>query len=117
MRSRRHVRVEYDGELVAESSAPYLLFEPPLPVRYYLPPEDVRTDLLRPSATRTVCAYKGHASYWSLDTTGEDIAWSYRQPLREAAEVTDRLAFFNERVDVIVDGTPLPPSETPWSRR
>lgn len=117
VRSRRHVRVEHEGEFIAESSDPYLLFEPPLPVRYYLPPEDVRTDLLRPSPTKTVCAYKGHASYWTLNTTGEDIAWSYPQPLREAAEVTDRFAFFNEHVDVIVDGTLLPPPETPWSRR
>lgn len=115
--SRRHVCVEHDGELIAESSDPYLLFEPPLPVRYYLPPEEVRTDLLRPSETESVCAYKGHASYWSLNTTGEDIAWSYPQPLREAAQVTDRLAFFNEHVDVIVDGTLLPRPETPWSRR
>jgi uncharacterized protein (DUF427 family) len=53
VRSSRHVRVERDGELLAESSSPCLLFEPPLPVRYLLPPQDVRTDLLRPSATTT----------------------------------------------------------------
>jgi uncharacterized protein (DUF427 family) len=46
------VRVESDGQVLAESSVPYLLFEPPLPVRYYLPPEDVRADLLRPSDTK-----------------------------------------------------------------
>src|SRR5215216_4870377 len=65
--SSRHVRVERDGRVLAESSTPYLLFEPPLPVRYYLPREDVRTDLLRPSEKRTSCAYKGEASYWALD--------------------------------------------------
>jgi uncharacterized protein (DUF427 family) len=113
--STRHVRVEHDGEVLAESSAPYLLFEPPLPVRYYLPREDVRGDLLAPSETRTFCAYKGEASYLSL--AGEDVAWTYPQPLREAAEVTDRIAFFNEHVDIVVDGTPLGRPQTPWSRR
>jgi uncharacterized protein (DUF427 family) len=112
----RHIRVERDGEVLAESTTPYLLFEPPLPVRYYLPPEDVATGLLRPSTTTTFCAYKGQASYWSVEGE-DDVAWSYREPLREAAEVTDRIAFFNERVDIVVDGTPLERPVTPWSRR
>ena len=116
VRSTRHVRVEHDGELVAESHEPYLLFEPPLPVRYYLRREDVRSDLLRPSETRSVCAYKGHAAYLSLETA-PDVAWTYPQPLREAAEVTGRIAFFNEHVDVVVDGARLPRPVTPWSRR
>jgi uncharacterized protein (DUF427 family) len=90
------------------------VFEPPLPVRYYLPVEDVRTDLLRPSDSRTFCAYKGQASYWSLD--GVDVAWTYLEPLREAAEVTGRIAFFNERVDLVVDGVRLERPWTPWSR-
>ncbi len=112
----RHVRVELDGEVLAESSAPYLLFEPPLPVRYYLAPEDVRTDLLRPSDTRTFCAYKGQASYLSYGEAA-DLAWTYPAPLREAAEVTGRIAFFNERADVVVDGARLERPITPWSRR
>ena len=114
--STRHVRVEHDGELIAESHDPYLLFEPPLPVRCYLRREDVRTDLLRPSETRSVCAYKGHAAYLSLETA-PDVAWTYPQPLREATEVTGRVAFFNEHVDVVVDGVRLPRPVTPWSRR
>jgi uncharacterized protein (DUF427 family) len=114
--SSRQVRVERDGELLAESTTPYLLFEPPLPVRYYLSPDDVAIDLLRPSATKTFCAYKGQASYWSLPGE-DDVAWTYPKPLREAAEVTDRLAFFNERVELVVDGTPLERPVTPWSRR
>jgi uncharacterized protein (DUF427 family) len=114
--SSRHVRVERHGDVLAESTTPHLLFEPPLPVRYYLPPQDVSPGLLRPSATKTFCAYKGQASYWSLEQE-EDIAWSYPKPLREAAEVTDRIAFFNERVDLVVDGVPLGRPVTPWSRR
>lgn len=114
--SSRSVRVEHDGELLAASSRPYLLLEPPLPVRYYLPPEDVNWELLRPSSTRTVCAYKGQASYWSLENEG-DIAWSYPEPLREASEVKNRIAFFNERADLVVNGTRLDRPVTPWSPR
>ena len=77
--SSRQVRVETGGELIAESSDPCLLFEPPLPVRYFLPPEDVRRDLLRPSDTKTLCAYKGQASYWSLEGE-DDLVWSYPEP-------------------------------------
>jgi uncharacterized protein (DUF427 family) len=114
--SSRNVRVVRDGQVLAESTSPYLLFEPPLPVRYYLPPSDVSLDLLRPSPTRTFCAYKGQASYWSLQDEA-DIAWTYPSPLREAAEVTDRIAFFNERVGLVVDGRELERPVTPWSRR
>jgi uncharacterized protein (DUF427 family) len=112
----RHVVVEADGRTLADSTQPALLFETGLPVRYYLPPEDVALDLLEPSETRTTCAYKGHtSSYWALN--GVDVAWSYAEPLREAAEVTGRIAFFNELVDIAVDGVPLERPTTPWSRR
>ena len=112
--SSRHVVVSEAGRTLADSARPILLFEPPLPVRYYLPPEDVATDLLAPSDTASTCAYKGRASYLALD--GRDIAWLYLEPLREAAEVTGRIAFFNERVDITVDGEPAARPETPWSR-
>jgi uncharacterized protein (DUF427 family) len=115
-RSSRHVRVEVAGVRLAESSTPVLLFEPPLPVRFYLDPADVDTDLLRPSSTQSSCAYKGRADYWSLDGHS-DIAWSYAEPLRDAADVAGRIAFFNERVDLVVDGRPLDRPVTPWSRR
>jgi uncharacterized protein (DUF427 family) len=113
--SSRQVRVEAGGEVLAESTNPYLLFEPPLPVRYYLPREDVRTDLLRPSDRITFCAYKGQASYWSF-ADEEALVWSYLQPLRDAVEVTGRMAFFNERVDIVVDGARAERPLTPWSR-
>ena len=114
--SSRQVRVERDGQVLAESSEPCLLFESPLPVRYYLPREDVRMDLLRPSEKRSFCAYKGQASYLSLEDVA-DIAWSYPEPLREAAEVAGRIAFLNEETDIAVDGKPLERPVTPWSRR
>lgn len=106
-RSTKNVRIEVDGEVLAESSQPRLLFETGLPTRYYLPADDVRTDLLTATDTHTWCAYKGQASYWSAtvsDRTLSDLVWSYPDPLVEATEVRDLLCFLNERVDVFVDG-------------
>ncbi len=117
--SSRHVRLELDGTLLAESMRPTLLFETMLPLRFYLPREDVSVDLV-PSATRTTCAYKGRASYLSPVVGGEavlDLAWTYEQPLREAAQVAGLVAFFDERVDVVIDGVRRERPVTPWSRR
>jgi uncharacterized protein (DUF427 family) len=110
----RRVRVEHAGAVLAQSTRPYLLFETGLPVRYYLPPADVDTAAMARTGTRSTCAYKGHASYWAH--AGEDVAWFYPEPQREAAEIQDRIAFFNERVDIIVDGERLVRPKTPWSR-
>ena len=112
--SSRHVRVEWEGRLLAESSRPLLLFETLLPVRFYLPRADVVVDL-EPTDTVSYCAYKGRASYFSVPDGPADVAWTYHQPLREAEPVTDRIAFFNERVDVIVDGRRRERPVTPWS--
>jgi uncharacterized protein (DUF427 family) len=101
--STRHIRVESKGRLLAESSRPLLLFETFLPVRVYLPRADIVVDL-EPTDTVSYCAYKGRASYFSVPDGPADVAWTYHQPLREAEPVTDRIAFFNERVDIIVDG-------------
>jgi uncharacterized protein (DUF427 family) len=117
LQSSRHVRLELDGELLAESTRARMLFETLLPTRFYLPPEDVRAEMVS-SATQTTCAYKGHASYLSPVVKGSqvpDLAWTYEQPLREAAEVAGLVAFFDERVDVLVDGTPRTRPVTPWS--
>lgn len=115
----RHVLVQLEGRVLAESTRPYLLFETNIPVRFYMPREDVRWENLQPSDTTSYCAYKGQASYWSVDgggTAGADVAWTYERPLREAAEIAGRIAFFSERADVVVDGRPLPRPRTPWSR-
>ena len=118
MPTSRHIRVRVDGELVAESSRAKALFETGLPTRWYLPPEDVRTDLLLPSDTKTRCAYKGLASYCSVRVGGEvaeDLVWYYPDPTREAQDVKDLLCFFNEKVDVEVDGEPEERPPTQWS--
>ncbi len=102
LRSERQVRVEVDGTTVAESSRPMMLIETWLPVRWYLPREDVRTDLLTPSGTRTICAYKGIASYLSADGV-PDVAWFYPDPLHDALPVKDLLCFWRP-AKVYVDG-------------
>jgi len=117
--SSRHVRLELDGQLLAQSSRPALLFETMLPTRYYLPREDISAELV-PSSTRTYCAYKGQASYWSAALDGRqlpDIAWTYPDPLHDAAQVRGLVAFFTERIDVILDGERLERPVTPWSAR
>jgi uncharacterized protein (DUF427 family) len=115
--SSRRIRLELDGQVLAESSRPMLLFETMLPVRYYLPREDIRAELV-PSDTRTYCAYKGQASYWSARVGGAlvpDLAWTYREPLTDASRVGGLVAFFNERVDTVLDGQRSERPVTPWS--
>jgi uncharacterized protein (DUF427 family) len=112
--SSRHVRVETGGQLLADTTRPVLVFETYLPTRFYLPREDVLADL-RPSARRTRCAYKGEASYWSVDA-GADLAWSYEEPLAEMARLKGLVAFFDELVDVTVDGVARERPATPFAR-
>ncbi|WP_169947892.1 DUF427 domain-containing protein [Microbispora sp. H11081] len=104
--SSRHIRVEVDGVTVADSRAPRILFETGLPPRYYLPKTDVRLDLLRPSPTVTHCPYKGRAVYWSVGEgeSGADLVWSYPTPLPESQKIAGLVAFYDEKVDVYVDG-------------
>ncbi|MDX1621259.1 MAG: DUF427 domain-containing protein [Nitriliruptorales bacterium] len=107
LQSSRHVRVEVDGVTVANTHQPRLLFETNLPTRYYIPKTDVRMDLLRPSDTHTHCPYKGQASYYDLvleDSTYEDFVWWYPSPLLESVGIAGYVAFYNEKVDLYVDG-------------
>ena len=118
LRSNRHVVLSAKGQVLAETSRATLLFETSLPVRYYIPREDVAMNLLEPSPHHTVCAYKGQASYWSArlgDGRIPDVAWSYQQPLHDALPVTGLLSFFTERIDLAVDGEQIPRPVTPWS--
>jgi uncharacterized protein (DUF427 family) len=118
LQSSRHVRVEVDGVTVAESRQPRMLFETGLPTRYYLPKTDVRMDLLTPTEHRTHCPYKGTAEYYSLDidgTTHENQVWWYRHPTPESAKVAGYVCFYNERVDLYVDGVLQPRPRSPFS--
>ncbi len=111
LRSHRHVRVELDGVVLADTRSPVLLFETGLPTRYYLDRSDVAFEYLESSATRTVCPYKGETSqYWSVrtaDTEHPDLAWAYDYPLAAVAAIARMVAFYNEKVELIVDGIAL----------
>ena len=118
--SSREVRVILGGEEVARTTRAHFLFETRLPVRYYIPKDDVRTDLLSPTESATRCPYKGEAVYWSADIGGEtyeDIVWSYPDPIPECPKIRDLMCFYNENVDaILVDGAETEKPKTKWSR-
>jgi uncharacterized protein (DUF427 family) len=103
--AKLHVEVTVNGLKVAESDRPVLLEETGLPTRYYLPREDVRTDLLRRTSHQTTCPFKGQASYWSLevgDEVHDNLVWSYQQPIPAAEGIAGLLSFYGERVELTV---------------
>ncbi len=116
----RRVEVRVEGVAVATSTRTKALYETALPVRYYFPPADVQRSLLVPSDTVTECAYKGTARHWSVVVNGRtvpDVAWSYHDEVRHEGEpVRALIAFYNERVDLDVDGTRQERPRTSWSR-
>ncbi len=120
LRSHRHVRVELDGVLLAETQSPVLLFETGLPTRYYIDRTDVRFEHLVPTDTETSCPYKGNTSqYWSIQVAGsthDDLAWAYDFPTGGAGPVAGMVAFYNESVDIEVDGQRLPRPTTHFVR-
>ncbi len=117
--SSRHVRVVLGGETVADTRHPYLVIETGLPMRYYIPDQDVRMDLLTPTEFTTHCPYKGKATYWSAnigEQVFKNIVWSYRDPLPACSPLAQSVCFFNERVDAIfVDDEQMPTPKTQWS--
>jgi len=108
LQSARHVRVEVNGVEVANTKKPKFLFETSLPVRTYIPKTDCRLDLLEPSTLNTECPYKGVASYYSIrlpdGTLKENHVWWYRTPQAECIEIKGYLSFYDEKMDVWVDG-------------
>jgi len=111
VRSHRAVRVELDGVVLAETRSPVMLFETGLPTRYYVDKTDVRFEHLEPSATRTSCPYKGTTTnYWSVQANGQlhqDLAWSYDLPTVAVGAVAGLVAFYDEKVDVFLDGVAM----------
>jgi uncharacterized protein (DUF427 family) len=112
IRSTRRVRIELDGALLAESSSPVMLFETGLPTRYYLNRTEVNFSHLVPTETVTACPYKGRTSgYWSVrvaNSTYPDLAWTYHFPTRQVLPIAGLIAFYNEKVDITIDGERLP---------
>jgi uncharacterized protein (DUF427 family) len=113
LRSSRRVEVYVKGELIANSIRPVLLFETWLPTRYYLPYEDVRMDLLTASNTISYCPYKGRARYWSHPEV-PDVAWSYPDPIPENPKIRELVSFYNEKVDMVIDGVPVERPDSPF---
>lgn len=98
----RRIRVVFNGETLADSQRAYRVLETSHPPVYYLPPEDVRQDLLRPTAQKSFCEFKGVATYWTVqvgDRTAEDAAWSYEAPSSDFAPIQGYLAFYPSRMD------------------
>jgi uncharacterized protein (DUF427 family) len=105
--STRHITVALDGVVLADSVAPVLLFETALPTRYYLPREDVHFEALSPSTNRSQCPYKGEADhYWDAagPVEAKNVAWSYTTPFPAVEKIAGRISFYNELVDITVDG-------------
>jgi uncharacterized protein (DUF427 family) len=120
MASSRHVVVSLDGTELADSRSPVLLYETGLPPRYYLPRSDVRLDALELSGNRSRCPYKGAAEeYWSVrdHTNAQHVAWSYADPYPAVGKIAGRVAFYNEMVDIEVDGVPQDRPVTLFSSR
>ena len=116
--STRHVQVSFGGEIIADTHQPRLLFETWLPTRYYIPQNDVNMDFLQKTSLITACPYKGSAEYWTIkvgDQVLENGVWSYPNPIVENPKIKDLLCFFNEKVDIYVDGELIPRPITPWS--
>ena len=107
--ARAHVVVTVGGEKLADTDQAVVLAETGLPLRYYLPREDVRTELLSPTSTHTTCPFKGEASYWSVQAGGQvlpDAVWSYETPIPEVEGITGLMCFYNDRVQLTVDSQP-----------
>ena len=118
-RTVRQVRISLDGHVLADSRRARVLYEAALPPRYYLPAEDVRTELLVPSPHVSRCAYKGAASHWHVrvgERVEEDLVWSYPDPQHDAEPVGDHFCFYAERTDLELDGEPQERPQTQWSR-
>jgi uncharacterized protein (DUF427 family) len=111
LRSTRTVRVELDGVVLATSPSPVMVFETGLPTRYYLNRTEVNAEHLLPTATVTACPYKGKTSgYWSVqvgETVYPDLAWAYDFPTRQLLPIAGLIAFYNEKVDIFLDGAHL----------
>ena len=110
--STRHVKAIINGETIADSTRPVILFETGLTPRYYLPAGDIRFDLLRESAKTSRCPYKGVATYHDAVVGGKvypDVVWSYQDPVPELPKIKGLYSFYNENVDeLLVD-------DEPWS--
>jgi uncharacterized protein (DUF427 family) len=120
LRSTRPVVIELEGVVLAASSSPVMVFETGLPTRYYLNRTDVNLEHLVPSGTVTACPYKGTTSgYWSIRvgaTLHPDLAWAYDFPTLPLQPIAGLVAFYNEKVDIFLEGERLERPQTHFFR-
>ncbi|TDW23707.1 DUF427 domain-containing protein [Kribbella kalugense] len=116
VKSARRFQVSGDGVVLADSDSTVIVFETGLPPRYYFPRTAVNFAHLTPTDTVTACPYKGRTSaYWSVPSV-PDVAWSYDFPTANLLPIAGHVAFFNEQVDLTVDGVPQERPITPFSK-
>jgi uncharacterized protein (DUF427 family) len=109
-RTGRHVVARLHGHVVADTTRALTLREAGYPPVQYIPLDDVDQTLLAPSDTQTYCPYKGDASYYSItlpdgqDTEGglADAVWAYLQPYDSVTPIVNHVAFYANRVEVVV---------------
>ncbi|EME39460.1 hypothetical protein DOTSEDRAFT_91796 [Dothistroma septosporum NZE10] len=119
LQSTRHVRVKVAGQVVADTTSSMHLYETGLPVRYYLPLTSIDAGVLRKTKTRTQCPYKGEAEYYSVMVDGkvhEDVVWYYTTPLLESARIEGLCCFYNEKVEIELDGERLEQPDTHFGK-
>ncbi|HEY5662993.1 MAG TPA: DUF427 domain-containing protein [Ilumatobacter sp.] len=110
--SARHVRVELGGVVVADSDRALRVLETSHPPTYYVHPDDVAWQYLRPAPGGSLCEWKGQASYWTVaagDQLVEAGAWSYRDPTPHFAAIVDHVAFYPARFRCLLDDEPVTP--------
>lgn len=118
MKSSRRVQVKYNGKTIADTHSPYMLYETWLPTRYYIPQADVNMEYLTETAHVTACPYKGTAQYWTLQVGDESLkngVWRYPEPIIENPKIKGLLCFYNEFVDIYLDGVLQERPQTPFS--
>jgi uncharacterized protein (DUF427 family) len=111
--TRRHVKIIFNGVVIAESDRAYRVLETSHPPSYYIPPQDVRKEHLRAASGSSLCEWKGQASYYSVvvgDKRAVGAAWSYHNPTAAFARLKDHIAFYPAPMDVCyVDGERVQP--------
>jgi len=110
---KREMMVRSGETIVARTRRAVKVCETASPPTFYLPPEEVAREYLRPSDSRSFCEWKGQASYWSLalpeQPVVKDIAWSYEEPYAEFEAIAGYLSFYPARIECTIDGQAVQP--------